>query len=102
MGEGATKKIAKREAAAKMVTRLQSLSQEEKDSLKVRYVFPSGYRYCTVHAVLGTYRPVLQFRLLVRYGISLPVFGFAVGKFISWVTVPVHLLYVLYDCTYVL
>ena len=43
MGEGATKKIAKREAAAKMVTRLQSLSQEEKDSLKVRYVFPSGY-----------------------------------------------------------
>jgi hypothetical protein len=75
VGEGATKKIAKREAAAKMVTRLQSLSQEEKDSLKVRYVFPSGFRYCTVHAVLGTYRIVLPFRLLVRYFTEVLIFG---------------------------
>jgi hypothetical protein len=36
VGEGSTKKIAKREAAAKMVTRLQNLSQEEKEQLKIR------------------------------------------------------------------
>jgi len=74
VGVGATKKIAKREAAAKMVTRLQSLSQEEKDSLKVRYVLPSGYRYCTIHAVLGTYRTVFLFRLLVRYFTEVLIF----------------------------
>lgn len=40
VGEGATKKIAKREAAAKMVTRLLALSQEERDTLKIRDVKP--------------------------------------------------------------
>jgi hypothetical protein len=36
MGEGSTKKIAKREAAGRMLTRVKNLSEEEKQAMRIR------------------------------------------------------------------